>query len=838
MSNIVVSVPPAPIWNFGTPDSPMFMLPGNQEYPGVRYFIASGETYTGNGSVPGKTETVWYRTDAGYEFPDGTTEVTFTHTYPLVVQFPPEPLWDTGYNEYGPIYTLPARDSITGVKYYKDVTNESWADNWAWSDNPITIYARTTAGYVFPNGSTETSWTHTYPTQVTSIIAPSFNDRPDYQNSFYINGVNTGAEYVIYWENYDYSTVIQGGNAVPPVIGNGEPVGKVTITARAKDGYVIAQTVNKYWEHVWHMPLGIAPNAPQAFDATASTSAYYVVPNAAEGPGSGHYEVDGVPVNAGSYNVDTSAGTVSVTVRFVLMNGYTTSLPTSWSLSMLPYVASGNPITVKPLDVTADDQDGTANDTYTIPDVTGVQYSVNGVAVAPGTYQGSGSVHVVATAKSGYTIYFNDRTTWDLSFNSAVGVVPNDVIFTDADGTASDTYEVPYTDNVVYTVNGATVAAGVYPGTGDVTVIANAAPGFYLKSGGYYSHSFYTGAASDIPVSPWYPQFTDSGDGSTGTYEIPVITGVDYLVDGVVVAAGVHSASGSVTITAVPQQGYYFSYGGQMQTYTHSFTTVTAPMVYAAAVTFQDSSGTASDTYTIPDVPNVRYYKDGYIVSPGRYPATGYVEVYASAAPGYELDQTIATFWSHTFSNVVDVGAIVTPLPVTFSDRSGSANDSYTVPAVTGVRYMMNGAVVPAGTYTATGDVMITAEAEIGFGLTPGATTSWANAFSSVLLQVIEWTNTGTESTYATFEVANVSDATGFEILEEITGRRIAYPYPVAGSLFINSKNGNVWQGTDYSHSAKIAMREWTKIAPGQTVSFRLVSNTGNLTATIKAADL
>ncbi len=75
---------------------------------------------------------------------------------------------------------------------------------------------------------------------------------------------------------------------------------------------------------------------------------------------------------------------------------------------------------------------------------------------------------------------------------------------------------------------------------------------------------------------------------------------------------------------------------------------------------------------------------------------------------------------------------VVTPGAVTFHDALGTAADTYTVPLSTGVEYVVDGAVVTAGTHAGTGTVTVTARALDGFALTDGAQSEWTFAFTDL----------------------------------------------------------------------------------------------------------
>lgn len=72
----------------------------------------------------------------------------------------------------------------------------------------------------------------------------------------------------------------------------------------------------------------------------------------------------------------------------------------------------------------------------------------------------------------------------------------------------------------------------------------------------------------------------------------------------------------------------------------------------------------------------------------------------------------------------------VTPVAPTHKDPCGIAQDTYTIPAKTGVIYKVNGTVTVAGTYDATSNVVVTAEAEAGYTLVGDKT--WTLTFTNV----------------------------------------------------------------------------------------------------------
>lgn len=79
---------------------------------------------------------------------------------------------------------------------------------------------------------------------------------------------------------------------------------------------------------------------------------------------------------------------------------------------------------------------------------------------------------------------------------------------------------------------------------------------------------------------------------------------------------------------------------------------------------------------------------------------------------------------------------VVVPPAVAFTDAPGTADDSYTIPAATGVEYLVSidggpSAVVAAGTYPAAGSVTVTARALDGHRIPDDADVSWTYLFSA-----------------------------------------------------------------------------------------------------------
>ncbi|PFG39046.1 subtilisin family serine protease [Georgenia soli] len=430
------------------------------------------------------------------------------------------------------------------------------------------------------------------------------------------------------------------------------------------------------------------------------------------------YLVDGDVVAAGTY---PGSGTVTVTARaaasFVLVEG----AATEWT-----HTFDARPYPAEPAAVVFTDTDGTEEDSYTIPAVDGVEYLIGGEIVAAGTYPGAGTVTVTARAAADHVLVEGAATEWTHTFDARpYPAEPAAVVFTDEDGAENDTYTIPAVDGVEYLVDGRVVQAGTHPGSGTVTVAALAAADHVLVEGAAteWTHTF---DARPYPAEPAAVVFTDERGTENDTYTIPAVEGVEYLVGGEIVDAGTYPGSGTVTVTARAAADHVLIEGATTE-WTHTFDASLAPVsATPAAVTFTDEDGTEKDSYTIPAVRGVEYVIGGEPVAAGTYPGTGTVTVTARALDGWVLTGT--TEWTHTF----DVRPVaVRPAAVAFVDQDGTAKDTYTIPAVEGVEYLVGGKVVGAGTYPGTGTVTVTARARPGYVLVAGSTASWSRTFNS-----------------------------------------------------------------------------------------------------------
>ncbi|KIS25452.1 peptidase S8/S53 subtilisin kexin sedolisin, partial [Arthrobacter sp. SPG23] len=215
------------------------------------------------------------------------------------------------------------------------------------------------------------------------------------------------------------------------------------------------------------------------------------------------------------------------------------------------------------------------------------------------------------------------------------------------------------------------------------------------------------------------------------SYTVPVSEGVEYLIGDKVVEAGLHPGSGTVTVKARAKADYVLAEGAAVE---WSTTFKATPYeVTPAAVVFTDKDGTAEDTYTVPATEGVEYLVNDQVVEAGTRPGAGTVTVKARAKADYVLAEGSTAEWSVTFKATPYK---VTPAAVVFTDKDGTAEDTYTVPATEGVEYLVNDQVLEAGTRPGAGTVTVKARATADYVLAEGASAEWVFTFKATPYKV------------------------------------------------------------------------------------------------------
>jgi hypothetical protein len=338
-----------------------------------------------------------------------------------------------------------------------------------------------------------------------------------------------------------------------------------------------------------------------------------------------------------------------------------------------------------------------AGRTYTIPGVPGVEYRLysgadQGVVKAPGTYPATGYTAISASAKPGYRLS-NFVAYWDRTFDAAQ-VTAQAPVF----DKAARAVTIPSSPGVQYLLNGVIVPAGTHPFHETAKVEARALSGYALTGTSIWSLT--------VPLIAVSVTTAPVADKTAGTYTIPSQVGVQFFIDNKPVPAGTYKSSADVAVSAQATTGYTLT--GTTQWVLHPG----LETVYASGPLFVDYS----NLFLIPDQAGVQYYLNGKDVAGGRYTGTGKVVVTAAAKPGYRLADGAAS-WSHDYTPPL---VKVTASAPTFNRTTGK----YTIPARTGVTYLVNGAVKVAGTYASRAKITVTAKSAAGYVLT--GTASWS----------------------------------------------------------------------------------------------------------------
>jgi hypothetical protein len=321
--------------------------------------------------------------------------------------------------------------------------------------------------------------------------------------------------------------------------------------------------------------------APTFTDDTCSnfltTGASYIIPSTT----GVDYFVNGAVAPAGSYNAADGA---TVTVIAQAQPGFTLTETTTFTHTFSAAPSCTTHVTAVAPSF-ADDictAGGSTGASYTVPTMVGVDYLVNGIKTATGTYHATDGIKVtiLARAQAGFSLTGASSFVHTFAATCLTSVTPTPPVFADdvcsGSAPAGATYLVPVTTGVDYLVSGIKTAAGSYPATdgSTVTVSTQAQAGFALTGTASFTHTFSAAPTCTTNVTPAAPTFVDdvcSGSTRAGaSYTLAATAGVDYFVNGVKTAAGTYPATdgSTITITALPQAGYTLTGG---TSFTHVF---------------------------------------------------------------------------------------------------------------------------------------------------------------------------------------------------------------------------------------------------------------------------
>jgi hypothetical protein len=159
------------------------------------------------------------------------------------------------------------------------------------------------------------------------------------------------------------------------------------------------------------------------------------------------------------------------------------------------------------------------------------------------------------------------------------------------------------------------------------------------------------------------------------------------------------------------------------------------------------------------------YYRD---------PQTG-ITLTTSVPEGADPTHTITA----TLGELIQVTQ-VTAAAVTFTDKDGTAEDTYTIPATKGVDYLIGEKTVEAGTHPGTGTLTVTAKAQPDYILAAGTTTEWTTTFKSSFIA-------GSKASDLN------SDGKADLLAWDTSGALWLYPGNGKGSLLTRTRIGSGW---------------------------------------------
>ena len=426
------------------------------------------------------------------------------------------------------------------------------------------------------------------------------------------------------------------------------------------------------------------------------------------------------------------------------------------------------PAEVTPEEVTFTEEPGTADDTFTVPEVEGAEYLVGDEVIEAGTHPGAGSVTVTAQALEGYELADGATTEWSFVFTN---VDPDRLAVPVEDVSVQMFSLIPWVDEVGLEV--------VLERLGEIGFV-NIEP-FGGNFEGYTAEEFRELAAEyglSVPSSH-YDVDEDSFD---ETLEFVDTLGQEYVGSGGFAAPGIDSYEDTLATAEAMNRlgqrsvqagvGKFFGHnhdGEFTTTYEHEGEQLSAWEILVAEtdpeyVTFElDVAWAAHAGVDVPalfgeygDRVELLHVKDATGLGSEDGPTFANLgegemplqEILAAAEDApiayYALEYDMAadgeSFATSGFEYLTGIPAgqpepeepvQVTPEEVTFTDEPGTEDDSFTVPEVEGVEYLVGDEVIEAGTHGGAGSVTVTAQALEGYELAEGAVAEWSHTFDS-----------------------------------------------------------------------------------------------------------
>lgn len=387
-------------------------------------------------------------------------------------------------------------------------------------------------------------------------------------------------------------------------------------------------------------PITITVTAPTSTDQTCAAAGTLTIPAV----GGVTWKVDGVPTSPGTRTALPGTHTVTATA----LTGWTISGTSSWKLTVAPRTGC-DIVVVTPVAPTVTPSGACGVEgSWTIPATDGVRYLVAGDPVAAGTYAGPVDAVVTAEALAGYRL---SDPAWTARLTVAPAAACPSVVTPVAPTSdpsprcgTEGSYTIPSTVGVTYLLAGDPVAAGTFSGPVDATVSAVAKPGYALTDPSWSVHLVVAPAEACpvvVVVTPVAPTVVPSPRcGVQGSVTIPSTTGLRYLLDGTVIASGVHAGPLAGTVTAEALEGYTLAnpqWSVAIDVPAADACPVIVVVTPVAPTVVPSTTCGVEGTWTVPSTTGVQYLLDGEPIAAGTYDGPESGTVTAAATTGYTL---------------------------------------------------------------------------------------------------------------------------------------------------------------------------------------------------------
>lgn len=488
--------------------------------------------------------------------------------------------------------------------------------------------------------------------------------------------------------------------------------GIFAVTAVARDGYVLAAYPEGGWslEVLGASPVGciyhVTAAAPSATDETADASGGITIP-LSEGV---DYFIDGTPADKGFHALAPGQHEVTAEPQF----GYVLDGDINWFLTINKYLMPVTPEAPSKTDQACGGPGVVVQGSITIPDVTGVQYLLDGnpmnggsIGLPPGDYTVTAEAmpdYELTGYEGGWTLTIAGHGSDTQCYVPYVPPSPSDTDEScDGPTVVAGSLDIPNAEHASYYLSPGWqyLAPGSHQKpAGTYTVLAMLDPG-YLQVSGLVWNLTIAPASCLIPVTAPNPTMTPAScGGPSAILHVPDVEGVQYLdyPSGSPLAPGDYTMSWpwytpvSWSGTAVAKSGYVLE--GDPVHWQARADAPSCPVTAPDPTVVHETCG-AGGGVDVPTWPQgVVYYAQGtrdglntsVVAGPGFVPFDpGQVRVWAEAQLGYSLTGTAEWYLPITAKGSCTV--TVPELDWTLAGACPALRANLTVPDIEGVTY-------------------------------------------------------------------------------------------------------------------------------------------------------